>query len=83
MHPQHAEVIRVIRFNSTQSFQSAGRRDLRCSDKLAQRGNRLCHPHSAPHIQHRLLRLGQHLASQFNFHLREKVIIFDGGEVRF
>ncbi|MNP79718.1 hypothetical protein D3C76_1776270 [compost metagenome] len=51
-------------------------------DKFAQGRNRLRHPHAAADIEHRFLRVGQHLAGFADFGKRERIVILNGGEVR-
>ena len=50
MHPQHAQIVRIIRIHHSESFQGGSRWHLRYSKKLAQRRYRLCHPHAAANV---------------------------------
>ena len=83
VHPQHAQIVGVIRVDSTETFQRAGRWHLRCCDKFAQGWNGLRHAYATADVHHRLFRLGQHLTGLFNFRFRKGIVAFNGREVRF
>ena len=82
MHPQHTEVERVVCRYRAQTFQGASRGHLRHRHKFTQRRNRLCHPNTTTNVQHRFVRLRQHLLSLRHFGVRENIVTFDGGEER-
>jgi hypothetical protein len=55
---------------------------LRNGEKFAQRRYRLRHAHAAANVQHRLLRLSQHLQSLFDFRMRKINVVGYHGEMR-
>ena len=81
VHSQHAEIIRVIGVHHAQPFQGAGRRHPGHCEEFAQRRYRLRHADPAANIQHRLLRLSQHLQGLSHFRLRECHLIGDHREM--
>ncbi|VAL70733.1 Uncharacterised protein [Enterobacter kobei] len=83
VHPQHAEIVWVVCINRTKTFQRAGGRHLRYRDKFTQGRHGLRHADTPADVQHRLFRLRQHLARLFNLCMRERIVAFHGGEVRF
>ena len=83
VHTQHTEVERVIGWHCAQSLQGTGRWHLCDGHKFAQRRYRLRHSHAAADIQHRFMRLRQHLLGLRHFGVRESIVAFYGGEERF
>ena len=80
VHSQHAQIVRIIRFNCAQPFQRAGDRHFCSSEKFTQSGNCLRHAHATANVQHRFLRLCQHLARLLDFGMWEIHFVFNGGE---
>ena len=56
---------------------------MRNRDEFAQGGNGLCHTNPTPYVQHRLFSVGNHLPRLFHRGVRECIVAFNGGEVRF
>ena len=82
MHPQHAEVVRVICLYRTETFQRAGGGHLRGCNERAKRRNSLRHAHTTAYVQHRLFGLRHHLTRLFHLCMRERIIAFHGREMR-
>nr|VUD34349.1 Uncharacterised protein [Raoultella sp. NCTC 9187] len=83
VHAQHPQVIGIVSINRAQPLQRAGRRHLRDRNKLAQSGHRLRHTDAAADVQHRLLRLSQHLQRLLNLGVRESNVIGYRGKIGF
>ena len=81
VHSQHAEIIGIISIHHAQPFQGAGCRHPGHRQEFAQSRYRLRHADPAANVQHRLLRLGQHLQSLRHFRLRKCHLIGDGREM--